>query len=226
MPLLHKGNTVFKTHSQHQGHLTITFKTQAIQTMHPPKTPKQVCTFLGLVGYYRKFIKDFMKIAKPLTLLTSHQVKFDWMPTHHEDFLKLKESIIEAPILCYPDPNKRYIVYIDASDNAFGVYLSQEHDGTEFPIAFLSYTFSATQRKWSTTEQEAYRVNYVITKWNYYLQGTDIIVQNDHKPLNKFHNGENANNKVNRWGLELAIYNITFEWISGDTIKQLIVCHN
>ena len=115
--------------------------------MHPHKMPKQVCAFLGLVGYYRKFAKNFAKIAKPLTLLTCHQVKFDWTPTHHEAFLKLKESIIEAQVLCYPDPNKRYIVYTDASDDACGAQLSQEHDGTEFPIAFLSHTFLETQRK-------------------------------------------------------------------------------
>ena len=65
------------------------------------------------------------------------------------------------------------------------------------------------------TEQEAYGVYCAITKWNYYLQGVDIIVRNDHKPLTKSLNGKNANNKVNRWGLELATYNITFEWISG-----------
>ena len=124
--------------------------------MHPPKMPKQVYAFLGLVGYYRKFIKDFAKIATLLTLLTWQQVKFDWMPTHHVAFLKLKESIIEAPILHYPDPNKRYIVYTDASDDTCGMQLSQEHNGTEFPIAFLLHTFSETQRKWSTTEQEAY----------------------------------------------------------------------
>ena len=63
------------------------------------------------------------------------------------------------------------------------------------------------------TEQEAYGVYYAITKWNY-LQGVDIIVRNDHKPLTKFLNRKNANDKVNRWGLELATYNITFEWIS------------
>ena len=88
-----------------------------------------------------------------------------------------------------------------------------------------------TQRKWSTTEQEAYGVYYAITKWNYYLQGADIIVQNDHKPLNKFLNGKNANNKVNRWGVELATYNITFEWISGacnkaaDCLSCLVELH-
>ena len=91
----------------------------------------------------------------------------------------------------------------------------QEHDGMEFSIAFLSHMFTETQRKWSTTEQEAYGVYYAVTKWNYYLQGADIIVRNDHQPLAKFLNGKNANNKVNRWGLELATYNITFEWISG-----------
>ena len=71
----------------------------------------------------------------------------------------------------------------------------------EFPIAFLLHTFSETQRKWSTTEQKAYGVNYTITKWNYYLQGAYNVVRDDHKLLNRFLNEKNAN-KVNRWGLE------------------------
>ena len=83
----------------------------------------------------------------------------------------------------------------------------------------LSPTFTETQWKWSTTEEEAYRVYYAVTKWNYYLQGAKIIVQNDHKPLPRFLNGKNANNKVTRLGLELATYNITFKWISGAHIK-------
>ena len=87
------------------------------------------------------------------------------------------------------------------------------------PIAFLSHTFSETQRKWNTTEQEAFGVYYAITKWKYYLQATDVIVRNDQKPLAKFLNGKNANNKVNRWSLELVTYNKTFKWISGAKIK-------
>ena len=83
----------------------------------------------------------------------------------------------------------------------------------------MSHTFSEMQRKWSTTEQEAYSIYYAVTKWNYYLQRTDIIVQNDHNPLLKFLNGKNTNNKVNRWGLELATYNISFKWISGASNK-------
>ena len=69
-------------------------KMQAIQKMHPPTTPTQVHTFLGLIGYYRKFIKTFAKIAKPLTLLTRQQVKFECTPEHQEAFMKLKDSII------------------------------------------------------------------------------------------------------------------------------------
>ena len=190
-------------------------KTQAIKRMQPPTMPKQVRAFLGLVRYYRKFIKGFTKIAKPLTMLTQQQVECEWTSMHNTAFFHLKEAIIQAPILHYPNPNKRYIVYTNASDNACRAQLSQEHGGAEFPVVFLSHTFTETQRKWSTTEQEVYGVYYTITKWNYYLQGTDITVKNDHKPLAQFLNGKNANNKINRCSLELTTYNITFEWILG-----------
>ena len=72
---------------------------------------------------------------------------------------------------------KHYIVYTDASDNACGAWLSQEHGGIKFPIAFLSHTFTDMQRKWSITEQEAYGVYYAVTKWNYYLQGSSIELE-------------------------------------------------
>ena len=127
----------------------------------------------------QKVHKKFAKITKPLTLLTRQQVKFEWTPEHQEVFMKLKDSIIQAPILHYPNPSKRYIVYTDASDDTCRAQLTQEHDGMEFPITFLSHTFLETQRKWGTTEQEAYEVYFAITKWNYYLQGTDIIVRNN-----------------------------------------------
>ena len=74
-------------------------KTHTIQHIQLPTTPKQVQAFLGLVGYYRKFIKGFAKIAKPLTMLTQQQVKVEWTSVHHTAFLHLKEAIIQAPIL-------------------------------------------------------------------------------------------------------------------------------
>ena len=168
-------------------------KTEAIKAMHPPVNPKQVRAFLRLVGYYRKFIKNFAKIAKPLTMLTRMDIKFEWKETHQNAFMKLKEAIIQAPILRYPDMTKPYTVYTDTSDNACGAQLSETHDRTEFPVAFLPHTFTDTQRRWSTPEQEAYGIYFAVKKWNYYLQGADIIVRNDHKPLAWFLNGKNKN---------------------------------
>ena len=155
-------------------------------------------------------------------------VKFEWKETHCCAFMKLKDAITQAPILRYPDTTKPYIMYMDASDDACGAQISQMHDEAEFPVAFLSHMFTDTQRRWSTPEQEAYSIYFAIKKWNYYLQGADIIVRNDHKPLAQFLNGKNENMKINRWGLELASYNITLEWISGvknkaaDCLSQLV----
>ena len=120
-------------------------KTEAIKAMHPPVNPKQVRSFLGLVRYYRKFIKNFAKIAKPLTVLTRMDVKFKWKETHHCTFMKLKDAIIQAPILRYLDTTKPYIMYMDASDNACRAQLSQMHEEAKFLAAFLSHTFTDTQ---------------------------------------------------------------------------------
>ena len=117
---------------------------------------------------------------------------------------------MQVPILCYPDPDKKYIVYPDASDSACGAQLSWEHSGTEFPIVFLSHTFTETQRRWSTTKQEACGIYYTIT-YKVLISLSRMIINH----LHVFLNGKNANNKVNRWSLELTTYNITFEWISG-----------
>ena len=116
-------------------------------------------------------------------MLTRQPVKLNWTSEHQEAFIHLKEAIVQASILHYLNPNKTYIIYTDASDDACGAQLSQEHNGTEFLVAFLSHTFTETQCKWCTTEQEAFGVYYAITAWNFYLQGANIIVQNDHKPL-------------------------------------------
>ena len=90
----------------------------------------------------------------------------------------MKDTIIQAPILRYLDTTKPYIVYTGASNNACGAQLSQMHKGAEFPVAFVSHTFTDTQLRWSTPEQEAYSIYFAIKKWNYYLQGAGIIVIN------------------------------------------------
>ena len=91
-------------------------------------------------------------------------VKFEWKEIHQDTFTKPKEAIIQAPILQYPDTTKPYIVYMDTSDDACGAQLSQIHDGTEFLVAFLSQTFTDTQRRWSTPKQEAYGIYFTVKK--------------------------------------------------------------
>ena len=86
--------------------------------MNPPKYAKQVSAFLGLVGYYHKFNKNFAHIAKPLTTLSHHDAKFVWTLSHITAFNTLKSTLPEAPNLNYPDPSKYYTVYMDASDDA------------------------------------------------------------------------------------------------------------
>ena len=143
---------IFAKEIQYLGHILgmegikpVPAKTEVIKAMHPPVNPKQVCAFLALVGYYRKFINKFAKIAKPLTVLTRMDVKFEWTETHRCAFMKLKDAIIQAPILRYLDTTKPYIMYTDASNDACRAQLSQMHEEAEFPVAFLSHTFTDTQ---------------------------------------------------------------------------------
>ena len=105
--------------------------------MNPPKNAKQLRAFLGLAGYYSKFIKNFAHVAKLLTALTYHDAKFTWTQSHLPGFNTLKSALLEASILHYPDPSKCYIVYTDTSDHACGTQMSQEDDGQELTVAFL-----------------------------------------------------------------------------------------
>ena len=204
MSFCHKGNPVHQTHSQHQRHQTSTIKNPG-HKQHASTKNSQISrcipwTHQVLWEIYQEICQD----VQAINIIDSPKSKI-WMDRNTSySLLMLKESFTQAPILCYLDPTKQYIVYTDAWDNASGAQLSQEHDEMKFPIAFLLHTFMDTQRKWSITEQEAYGVYYTVTKWNYYLQGAEVIICNDHKLLARFLNRKNANNKVNRWQLELA----------------------
>ena len=199
-------------------------KMQAIKNMHSPKMPKQVHAFLGHVGYYKKFIRNFAKIVKPLTLLTHQQAKFEWTTTHHNAFLTLEESVIQAPILHYPNPPKTlHSIYRCIRWCLWSTVVS----GTWWNRIPNSFSFTYLHRH--TTEIEHYRTRGLwcilcshemellpAGSWNHSMQWPQTTEK------------KNANNKVNRWGLELATYNITFKWISGahnkaaDYLSQLV----
>ena len=167
----------FKRELHYLGHLLTTEglkpqpeKVKAISELKPPTTSKGVREFLGMVGYYRKFISRFADAARPLTKLTRREVKFEWIKDCQEGFEYLRTCLMKDPILKYPDPSKRYVIFTDASDQAAAGVLCQEYPDingkmTELPIAYLSAQFSDTQFKWSTVVKEGYAIYYCIKKW-------------------------------------------------------------
>ena len=125
----------FKTHVQYLGHLIsgkgikpLPEKLESVKKMPAPTTPKEIKQFLGLVGYYRKFIPRFADIARPMTNLTKQDTPFEWTIQCQASFEMLKDALITSPILKYPDPNKPYTLFTDASKHAWTCVLTQEYE--------------------------------------------------------------------------------------------------
>ena len=153
----------FKKHTQYLGHLIsaegiqpLPEKIESIAKMQAPKNPKEVKQFLGLVGYYRKFIPRFTDISRVLTHLMRKDVEFKWTPECENCFHILKEFLQQAPILKYPDPQASYTLYKDASKYANAGILTQHSNGTDHPITYVSGLFRGSQLKLATLTKEAY----------------------------------------------------------------------
>ena len=204
--------------------------------MPAPTTPKEIKQFLGLVGYYRKLIPRFADIARPMTNLTKQDIPFEWTIQCQAAFELLKEAIITSPILKYPDPNKGYTLFTDASKYAWACVLTQEYQyekgGKEYkinhPITFASGLFKGSQMNWAALTKEAFAIYSSIKKLSYYLEDADIVLRSDHLPLKKFLQKNTLNSKVNNWAVEISPYRIKFEYIKGikntlaDTMSRLI----
>ena len=200
--------------------------------MPAPTTPKEVKQFLGLVGYYRKFIPRFADIARPMTNLTKQDVSFEWTLQCQASFEMLKDALITSPILKYPDPNKPYTLFTDTSKYAWACVLTQEHehkkDGKDHPITFADGLFKGSQLNWAALTKEAFAIYSSIKKLSYYLEDAEIILRSDHLPLKKFLQKNTLNTKVNNWAVEISPYKIQFVYIKGikntlaDTMSRLI----
>ena len=198
-------------------------KIKAICEMKLPENQKGVREFLGMVGYYRKFINRFADTTRSMTKLTRKGVKFKWTDEWQIGFDYLKTCLTEAPILKYPNPSKRYVVFKDASDQTAATVLTQEYpsedkETKEIPIACLSVQFSDTQFKWSTVVKEGYAIYYAVKKWRHYLEDAEILLKSDANSLQKFLAGRTENVKLDRWSLELQDRNIQVKHILA--IKQ------
>ena len=203
-------------------------KLECIAKMPIPQNAKQVKQFLGLVGYYRKYVPRFSDIARPLTQLTRKNEGFDWSTECDKCFHMLKDYLQEAPILGYPDPAADYILYTDASKYTHAGVPTQSIDGTDHPVAYTSRLFRGSQLNWAAVTKEAYAIYMSVKKLSFYLDSAQIRLRSDHLPLKKFLEKKTMNAKVNNWAVELESKNINFEFIAGtknvlvDTLSRLI----
>ena len=208
----------------------------SIQKTLPPKTPKEIKQFLGLIGYCRKFVPRFSDLARSLNALTKKEVEFKWTSKCQESFKLLKTSLTKDPILTYPDPNLPYVLFMDACKYAWACILTQEKmhviEGKEtrllHPITYMSGFFRGSLLNWACLTKEAYTIYMSIKKLTYYLEDTDVTLRSDHLPLKKFLAKNTLNSKVNNWAIEISPFRITFEYIKGiknilaDTMSRLI----
>ena len=182
----------FKKHIQYLGHLIsegiqpLPEKLESIAKMPAPKNPKEVKQFLGLVGYYRKFVPRFADISRVLTHLTKKNVEFKWTPECENCFQILKDFLQQAPILRYPDPQASYTLYTDTSKYTYTSILTQHSNGTDHPITYVSGLFHGSELNWATLIKEAYAIYMSVKKLSFYIDTAKITVKSDNLPLKKF----------------------------------------
>ncbi|WVZ89824.1 LOW QUALITY PROTEIN: hypothetical protein U9M48_036182, partial [Paspalum notatum var. saurae] len=154
-------------------------KVEDVLNWKQPQTVTEIRSFLGLEGYYRRFIKDFSKIAKPMTALTQKNAKFTWIPKCEEAFRMLKKLLTSAPILAQPDITKPFDVYCDASGSGLGCVLMQEGR----VIAYASCQLRKHEVNYPTHDLELLAVVYALKKWRHYLLGNTCHIYTNHKSL-------------------------------------------
>ena len=158
-------------------------KLDAVREWERPKTVTQVRSFTAFCNYYRKFVKNFAEVAKPLYRLTSKGVKFTWENEHEDAFQLLKSRLLQAPILAFPNFHHPFVIDTDASETALGAVLSQVIDGDERPIAFESRVLSKTEVNYATTKREALGIVQAMQWFRPYIYGSQCIVRTDHASL-------------------------------------------
>lgn len=190
-------------------------KVRAILDFPVPNTAKEVKMFLGTCSWYRRFIRNFSTIASPLNALTSTKVKFSWNSQADEAFNNLKNSLVSAPVLACPDFSKPFAVHCDASSYGIGGMLTQNIDGEDHPIAYVSRSLNKNERNYSATEREALAVVYAIEKFEPYLGTRPFTVVTDHASLRWFMRLENPTGRLARWGCRLSQFDFIIEHRKG-----------
>lgn len=176
-------------------------KISAVKNFLRPHNVKTVRSFLGLANYYRRFIKDFAKLAAPLNKLLRKDQKFAWTPLCEEAFEALKSSLTSTPILAFPDFTQPFHLFVDASNDGVGATLGQIQDGKEVAISYAGRDFNSAERNYSTTEREALAVIFGIKKFAPYIHGRHFILHTDHHSLKWLMNIADPVGRLARWSL-------------------------
>jgi RNase H-like domain found in reverse transcriptase/Reverse transcriptase (RNA-dependent DNA polymerase)/Integrase zinc binding domain/Retroviral aspartyl protease/Chromo (CHRromatin Organisation MOdifier) domain len=208
----------WKTHVEFLGHIVtadglgmVDTKVKAIQDWKPPTKLTELRSFLGLAGYYRRFVRDFSALALPLTELTRKDQHFVWQSRQQVAFERLKAALVTAPVLVLPDFSKPFVIHTDASEFATGAVLSQDHGAGLQPIAYLSATLSSPERRYSTYDKEMLAIIHALKMWRHLIHGAHVTVFTDHQALSSFRSQRSLNNRQARWLVELMEFGDNLE---------------
>ena len=196
-------------------------KVEAIREFPTPQNLTELRRFLGMTSYYRRFISGFSDIAGPLHRLTHKGARFDWDNNCQKAFEQLKEQLLSAPVLAFPDLNGDYILYTDASDVGIGAVLTQKDENEEEKVvSFASKAFSGAEKNWTTTEKEAFAVVWALQYFHPYVYGRKVIIFTDHKALKWLRDIKHPNGKLARWILKLEEYDYTIEHLPNTKMQH------
>ena len=182
-------------------------KIKAVVEFPVPNSAKDIKSFLGFVGYYRRFIANFSTLSKPLTKLLKRDTPFLWSDDQQQAFEILKSKLIKEPILQYPDMEKEFILTTDASQFSIGGLLSQRNNlGHDLPIAYASRTLNRAEINYSTIERELLAIVWCVRHFRPYLYGRKFKIATDHRPLTWLFNVKDPGLRLVRWRLFLEEY--------------------
>jgi hypothetical protein len=188
-------------------------KIEKIVNYKVPTSADGVRSFLGLIGYYRRFVPNFGSIAKPLTLKTHKDLakkKFIWTEADQKAFEDLRNRLITPPIFAYPNFDEKILLFTDACDYGIGVVFSQVQNEKEHPIAYASRQLKDAETRYHTTEKEALAIVYAIEHFKHYLQDKPFEVITNHAALQWLKNQKDGKGRLGRWAIALAGYEIKY----------------
>ena len=185
-------------------------KTDKVAQWPVPKTKRETQQFLGLANYYRRFVKDFATIAKPLYRLTEKTCKFEWTDACQTSFEELRRRLVTTPILAFPDYTQQFTLDTDASDTGIGAVLSQvQPDGSERVIAYASRLLTKPERRYCVTRRELLAVVTFIHHFRPHLLGQRFSLRTDHGSLTWLANFKEPEGQLARWLERLQEYDFS-----------------